>query len=129
VATVTSKAMPPPLGADFTRLWTANAVSSLGDGAAGVAAPLLVASLTDSPALVAGAVFAQQLPWPLFSLPGGAYVDRLDRRRLLVAVNLARGALLAGVAVAVWSSAATIPLLYLAFFLFGAYRFRSASRR
>jgi len=57
-----------------------------------VAGPLLVASMTTNPALVAGAVFAQQLPWLLFALPAGAYVDRLDRRRLLVVVNLARGA-------------------------------------
>jgi MFS family permease len=109
----------PRLGADFARLWTANAISNLGDGAAGVAAPLLVASLTDSPALVAGAVFVQQLPWLLFSLPAGAYVDRLERRRLLVGVNLARGALLAGLALLVWGGAATIPVLYLAFLLFG----------
>jgi MFS family permease len=116
---VTGKNLRPRLGADFARLWAANAISNLGDGAAGVAAPLLVASLTESPALVAGAVFVQQLPWLLFSLPAGAYVDRLERRRLLVGVNLARGALLAGLALMVWGDAATIPLLYLAFLLFG----------
>jgi MFS family permease len=87
MATVTGKNLRLRLGADFARLWTANAISNLGDGAAGVAAPLLVASLTDSPALVAGAVFVQQLPWLLFSLPAGAYVDRLERRRLLVGVK------------------------------------------
>jgi MFS family permease len=53
------------------------------------------------------------------ALPAGAWVDRLERRRLLVAVNLARGALLAGLALAVWGGMATIPLLYVAFFLFG----------
>jgi MFS family permease len=119
MATVTGKNLRPRLGADFARLWAANAISNLGDGAAGVAAPLLVASLTESPALVAGAIFVQQLPWLLFSLPAGAYVDRLERRRLLVGVNLARGALLAGLALMVWGDAATIPLLYLAFLLFG----------
>jgi MFS family permease len=108
------------MGADFWQLWAASAISNLGDGAAGVAGPLLVASITDRPALVAGAAFAQQLPWLLFSLPGGAFIDRLDRRRLLVTVNLARGALLAGLAPAVWGQAATIPVLYAAFFLFGA---------
>ena len=72
----------PRLGGDFVRLWSASVISNLGDGVTMVAGPLLVASLTNEPALVAGAVFAQQLPWLLFSLPGGAYVDRLDRRRL-----------------------------------------------
>ena len=110
---------PGRLGADFTRLWTASTVSNLGDGVTGVAGPLLVASLTDSPALVAGAALAQRLPWLLFSLPAGAWVDRLDQRRLLVAVNLARGALLGGLTLAVWTGTATIPILYVTFFLFG----------
>jgi MFS family permease len=88
-------------------------------GVTTVAGPLLVASLTNEPALVAGAVFAQQLPWLLFSLPGGVYVDRPDRRRLLAGVNLLRGAVLAGLAVAVWGGAASIPLVYAVFFLLG----------
>ncbi|GGQ60233.1 hypothetical protein GCM10010166_32310 [Couchioplanes caeruleus subsp. azureus] len=58
------------LGADFTRLWTASAVSNLGDGVTMAAGPLLVASVTDDPAAIAGAVFAQQLPWLLFALLG-----------------------------------------------------------
>jgi MFS family permease len=109
----------PPPGADFARLWAANAVSNLGDGVTGVAGPLLVASLTDHPTLVAGAAFAQRLPWLLLSLPAGAYVDRLDRRRLLVAVDLARGLVLGGLAVATWQGWATMPVLYTAFLLFG----------
>jgi MFS family permease len=119
VATVTGNSRRPKLGADFTKLWTANAISNLGDGVTGVAGPLLVASMTTNPTLVAGAVFVQQLPWLLFALPAGAYVDRLDRRRLLVAVNLTRGAVLAALAAAVWADAASIPVLYTAFLLFG----------
>jgi hypothetical protein len=107
------------LGGDFAKLWTANAVSNLGDGVTRVAAPLLMASLTGDPALVAGAAFAQQLPWLLFSLPGGAYVDRLDRRRLLVAVNLLRGVVLAGLAVTVWTATVSVPVVYAALFLLG----------
>jgi Transmembrane secretion effector len=71
VLTVSRSHRRPGLGADFTRLWTANAVSNFGDGVTGVAGPLLVASLTTHPTLVAGAVFAQQLPWLLFALPPG----------------------------------------------------------
>jgi MFS family permease len=119
VVTVTGAGRRPKLGVDFTRLWTANAVSNLGDGVTGVAGPLLVASLTSNPTLVAGAVFAQQLPWLLFALPAGAYVDRLDRRPLLVAVNLARGAVLAALAATVWADLASLPVLYTVFFLFG----------
>ncbi|TMR11167.1 MFS transporter [Nonomuraea turkmeniaca] len=108
------------LGADFSKLWAASAVSNIGDGITLAAAPLLVASLTSDPALVAGAVFAQQLPWLLFGLVSGAYVDRLDRRRLIVAVNLLRGVVLAALAVSVAADLAAIPVIYLAFFLLGA---------
>jgi MFS family permease len=105
--------------ADFATLWAASAISNVGDGITMAAGPLLVASLTEDPALVAGAVFAQQLPWLLFALISGAYVDRLDRRRLIVAVDLFRGAALAALAVAVASGTASIPLVYAVFFLLG----------
>jgi hypothetical protein len=79
---------PERLGADFARLWAANAISNVGDGVAGVAGPLLVASLTDSPALVAGAAFAQQLPWLVFSLPDSTSVALLPS--IVPAEGLAR---------------------------------------
>lgn len=52
------------------------------------AGPLLVASRTRDPALVAGAVFAGQLPWLLISVISGVYVDRLDRRHVIVLANV-----------------------------------------
>ncbi|MCI4061092.1 MFS transporter [Micromonospora sp. R77] len=107
------------LGPDFLRLWTASAVSNLGDGVTMVAGPLLVASLTRDPAAIAAAVLAQQLPWLLFALVSGALVDRLDRRRLIVGVNLGRGLVLAALAVAVLTGLVTVPLICLAFFLTG----------
>jgi len=108
-----------PLGPDFRKLWCASAVSNVGDGVTMVAGPLLVASLTRDPALVAGAAFVQQLPWLLFALVSGAYVDRLDRRRLVVAVNGLRCALLAGLACAIGTGVVSVPLVYLVFFLLG----------
>lgn len=107
------------LGADFTKLWTASAVSNVGDGVTVVAGPLLVASLTHDPALVAGAAFVQSLPWLLFSLISGVFADRLDRRRLIVIVNVVRGGALGGLCVAVAAGVATIPLIYAVFFLIG----------
>jgi MFS family permease len=107
------------LGADFTKLWTASAVSNIGDGVTMAAGPLLVASLTTDPALVAGAVFVQQLPWLLFSLVSGAYVDRLDRRRLVVIVNTLRAAALATMAAMVAADTVTVPVIYAVFFLLG----------
>jgi len=108
-----------PLGSDFTRLLAAAVVSNLGDGVRLAAGPLLVAALTSDPALVGGAVFIQQLPWLLLSLPAGAYVDRLDRRRLLVGVSLARALLAAVLTVAVATGTAGVPLVYVVLFAVG----------
>ncbi|MEN3269788.1 MFS transporter [Pseudonocardia sp.] len=108
-----------PLGGGFARLWAANAVSNVGDGVALAAGPLLLASLTSDPALVAGAMFVQQLPWLLFALPAGVTVDRLDRRRLVVLVNVVRAIVIGGLAVAVGAGAVTVPLVYAALFVIG----------
>jgi MFS family permease len=108
-----------PLGADFWKLWTSSVVTNLGDGITMVAGPLLVASITDNPAAVAGAVFAQQLPWLLFALASGAWADRLDRRRLVVAVNLLRATALCSLAIAVASDVTSVALIYAVFFLLG----------
>jgi MFS family permease len=111
------------LGRDFNRLWGAAAVSNIGDGIVAAAAPLLVASVTDDPLLVSLAVFAQTLPWLLFSLFSGVVVDRLDRRRLIVVVNVVRGAVIGALALAVagWQGEASVvlPAVYAAGFLLG----------
>jgi predicted MFS family arabinose efflux permease len=111
--------LPKSLGPDFTKLWIASTVSNAGDGVTLAAGPLLLASLTSDPALIAGAVFVQQLPWLLFSLLSGAAVDRVDRRRLVVVVDLARGLVIAGLAGAVWAGAGSIAVVYAALFLLG----------
>jgi MFS family permease len=107
------------LGPEFRKLWTASAISNLGDGVAAVAGLLLAASVTRDPLLVAGLVFAQRLPWLLFSLLSGALVDRLDRRRLMAAVDLACCLLLGLLGIAVLAAAATVALLYVVFFALG----------
>jgi MFS family permease len=107
------------LGPDFAKLWTANAVSNLGDGVTLVAGPLLAATLTRDPRLVAGLVVAQRLPWLLFSLVSGALVDRLDRRRVMVAVDAGRCLAVGLLGLAVLLDAASLPVLYVVFFVLG----------
>ncbi|TWP51640.1 MFS transporter [Lentzea tibetensis] len=107
------------LGRDFTRLWWANAISNTGDGLILAAGPLLLASLTNDPTLVAGAVFVQRLPWLLFGLVSGALVDRLDRRLLVVVVNVLRGLVVAALTVAIATGTASIPVVYAALFVLG----------
>jgi len=50
------------LGSRFSKLWMASAVSNLGDGVMAVAFPLLVASITRDPLLVAGVTFVNRIP-------------------------------------------------------------------
>lgn len=107
------------LGADFGKLWSASAISNLGDGITMAAGPLLIASITADPALVAGAVFVQQLPWLLFSLVSGAYVDRVDRRRLIVLVNVLRAVALGALVATVAAGVVSVPVVFAVFFLVG----------
>jgi MFS family permease len=108
------------LGPEYKKLWTASTISNLGDGVTLVAAPLLAASLTRDPLLIAGVAFVKQLAWLLFSLHAGALIDRLDRRLLLGYVDFFRTALIGFLGIAVLLDFAGIPLLYGVFFLIGA---------
>lgn len=65
------------------------------DAAAG---PLLAASLTNDPRLIALVGVGATLPWLVLSLPLGVVIDRLDRRTLMVRANVARCALFAVIA-------------------------------
>ncbi|HEY2296218.1 MAG TPA: MFS transporter [Jatrophihabitans sp.] len=103
----------------FLRMWTADALSSAGDGFTLIAAPLLLVTLTSSPILIAGGVFASQIPWLLFGLHAGAIVDKTDQRKLIMAVDLVRALLMAGLAVAVFTDAASVALVYLLLFASG----------
>lgn len=100
------------LGRHYRFLWSASLLSNLGGGISGAAMPLLAASLTSSPGLVAGVAIAGELPWFAFGLIAGAIVDRLDRRRLVLLVAVAK-AVIAGVLItAVVTHRATVPLIY-----------------
>ncbi|HEX5630083.1 MAG TPA: MFS transporter, partial [Acidimicrobiia bacterium] len=96
----------------FTRLFTASVVSNLGDGILLGALPLLTASLTRDPVAVAAVTAFTWLPWLLFSLPAGVIVDRVDRRRLMVAMDVVRTAVVAALATLVVLDLTTLPLLF-----------------
>src|SRR5438105_12265685 len=107
------------LGSNYSKLWTAAAISTLGDGIRLVALPLLTATLTRSPTLVSLVTLAGRLPWMLFALVAGALVDRWDRRRVMWIVDTARMALMAGLGAAVLAGWARFPVLVIVAFLLG----------
>ncbi len=108
------------LGAEYRKLWAANAISNLGDGIMFVAAPLLATILTKDPVQVAGLTVANTLSRTLFALFSGALADRLDRRLAIVLVDIFQAALLGFLGIVVLGGWANIPLLYVIFFLMGA---------
>ncbi|GAA4108469.1 MFS transporter [Knoellia locipacati] len=81
---------PSRLGRPFRWLMSASWTSNIGDGIALAAGPLLVASQTRNPTLVAMAALLQRLPWLLLGLWAGAVADRLDRKRIIVTANCLR---------------------------------------
>lgn len=103
----------------FARLWLAVGTSNLADGMNIAAAPLLAASLTRDPALVAGLSVAQRLPWFLFSVLTGALADRIDRRRALSIANLIRATSLGLLGLTVILGWTSLWLLYALFFFIG----------
>jgi dTMP kinase len=82
----------------FSRLWRAMLVSSMGDWVGFVAVAALVARLGGSRLgglAVAGVMLARLLPSVLFGPFAGVLTDRFDRRKLMVGADLGRGALYA----------------------------------
>ena len=103
--------MKTKLGRAYWKLWSATAISNLGDGVAGVAYPWLASAVTRSPLLIAAAGFASRLPWLVFTLHAGAITDRFDRRKLILGMDLFRGFLTVIVAVIVLLNRDSLPSL------------------
>lgn len=115
----TSRASEPALDRSFRKLFASSATTTCADGIGKISLPLLAASLTHSPVLISGLTAFAFLPWLLFGLPGGALVDRLDRRRAMSTVNLVRAVLLSVLVVLLVAGVGHILVLYVAAFALG----------
>jgi len=107
------------LGTAFNRLWLAFSSARLGDGLMAAAAPLLAISLTKDTVLIALSGAMYLLPWLFFAIAIGTLVDRVDRRRTLVAVAVFRVLVAMVVAALIVTGSINIYLLFLATFLIG----------
>lgn len=110
---------PRRLGTDFRWLMSSSWTSNLGDGIALSAAPLLIASLTSSPLLVASGAMMQFLPWLLFGLLAGSIADHHDRRRLVMLANGSRAVIVLGLVVFLATGQVTVWIVLAASFLYG----------
>ena len=90
---------------NYRLLFSASAVSNLGDGVSALALPWLASLITRDPMLIATVAFATRLPWFICSIPAGVITDRYDRKHLMVGADILRMILTAGLVVC----ALTIP--------------------
>ncbi|WBB70285.1 MFS transporter [Micromonospora sp. WMMD812] len=108
-------ARPPSLlrSRNFLLLWSGQTVSELGTRIASVAVPLLAAdTLHASVFQVSLLTFLAWLPYLLVSLPAGIIADRVDQRRLMIACDLGRAALMLSLPVAALVGQLTLGYLY-----------------
>lgn len=85
---------------DFRLYWAGETVSNLGSSFTLFALPLLVFRLTGSALNLGLSTVAETLPYLLFGLVIGAWVDRLDRKRLMIWIDLLQALTLAAIPVA-----------------------------
>ena len=87
------------LGGDFWRFWAGQTISNFGSSFTLFALPLLVFKLTGSPVNLGLVTAFEFLPYLLFGLILGAWVDRVDRRRMMIATDVARAVVIASIVV------------------------------
>jgi MFS family permease len=81
---------------NYRRLWLGQLVSEAGDGLTNLALLLLVNSITGSTAAIAAMAICLAIPPLTIGLFAGAYVDRADRRRIMLASDLLRAIVVLG---------------------------------
>jgi MFS family permease len=119
-------AAPPPARAslirnpDFQKLWTAETISVFGSQVSALAIPLtaaLILKVEAFPFALLGTI--EFLPFILFTLPAGAWVDRLRRRPIMITGDLGRAIALATIPIAYLFGSLTIWQLYVVAFVTG----------
>jgi MFS family permease len=120
VATGLHTAWSPFRYASFAVLWSATVISNIGTWMSNAASGWLMASLDSDPLIVALVQVATSLPMFLFAVPAGALADVFDRRRVLLAVQIALAAVAVVFAFLVWRNAISPTGLLIFNFLGGA---------
>ena len=116
--------LAPPLlhETDFRRFWLGQTISVFGDQVTQLGVPLVAVLVLGADATQMGTLLAVGLlPHLLFSLPAGVWLDRVrNRRRLMIAADIARAGLIASVPVAYVVGVLSIGQLYVVGFLAGS---------
>jgi MFS family permease len=105
---------------DFLKLWSAESVSQFGTQVSQLAIPLTAVIVLHASAFeVAALGTVEFLPFILFTLPAGVWVDRLPRRPILIAGDFGRAVLLGSIPIAYAADELTLTQLYVVGFLVG----------
>jgi MFS family permease len=107
---------------DFLLLWAAQTISQFGSQISGLALPLVAILVLDASAFeVAALGVAEFLPFAIFSLPAGVWVDRLRRKPILVTADWGRAFALVSIPLAHLADWLTIWQLYTVGFVVGVF--------
>ncbi len=112
-------ALPARLGRPFRWLVLSSWVANIGDGIAVAAGPLLIASQTRDPFLVALGAMLSYLPALLFGLHAGAIADRVNRRALVAVSDGCRVVVIALLVATIVTGRVNIAAVLVAIFLLG----------
>ncbi len=86
-----------PFSSDFWKYWAGQTISNLGSSVTQFALPLLIYKLTGSALNLGIATAAEFVPYLLFGLLLGAWVDRVDRKRMMIFTDIARALIIASI--------------------------------
>lgn len=107
----------------FWLFWTGETISNLGSSFTLFALPLLVFRLSGSALSLGLASVAEMLPYLLFGLLIGAWVDRLNRKRLMIVIDLCQALVLSSIPVAFFFGVLTVWWIYAVSFVSASLKF------
>jgi CRP-like cAMP-binding protein len=99
---------------DFTRLWFAQLISTIGSSLTDLAAGIIVYQETGSALMVGLILMASAGPSLVFGLIAGVFVDRYNRKTIMIVSDLLRAVLVASIPIVLTFG---LPWLYLVVFL------------
>jgi Major Facilitator Superfamily len=108
---------------NFLKLWTSETISQFGSQFTGLALPLTAIIILSADSVQVGILnFAGTVPWLMFGLLAGVWIDRHRKQRIMVTSNILRGSILALIPIAAVLGVITklgIPFLYAISFAVG----------
>lgn len=107
---------------DFLRLWLGQTISVTGSAITTLALPTAaILALHAGPLQVGLLVAFQRVPFLLLTLLAGAWLDRVRRRPVMIASDIARAFVLGAIPIAAFASLLSMPLLYASAVLLGVF--------